>query len=344
MIIGLLIILALVLILPFCVKIVEDNLEIFLFIMGLLSTIVAHTLNWTLVLDILKNRFIYMIALAVLVVGLLFRYLKGYLQRGVGVLFAKIHERLFIFLLIVVLGFASSVITAVMSAVALVEIVQAMPITRSKKVKLDIVACFSIGLGAVMTPIGEPLATVVTSRLGQGFWFLSDLLDIYIVTGILLLGIFGAFYIGRTKAAKAAAGADPTVADDDESIKEIIIRAVKILLFVIALELLGAGFAPIIDTYITKLDGQILFWVNMISAVLDNATLASAEISTAMSLAQVKAILMGLLISGGMLIPGNIPNIVSAHRLKIPSREWAKLGVPLGLVMMVICFVALFVI
>ena len=58
--------------------------------------------------------------------------------------------------------------------------------------------------------------------------------------------------------------------------------------------------------------------------------LAAAEISIKMSELQVEAVLMGLLISGGMMIPGNIPNIISAGKLKIKSSEWIKLGVPLG--------------
>jgi predicted cation transporter len=45
--------------------------------------------------------------------------------------------------------------------------------------------------------------------------------------------------------------------------------------------------------------------------------------------------LLGLLISGGMLIPGNIPNIIAAHALHIKSTEWARLGVPLGLIIMI---------
>jgi len=81
----------------------------------------------------------------------------------------------------------------------------------------------------------------------------------------------------------------------------------------------------------------------MISAVVDNATLAAAEISPRMTALQLKSILMGLLIAGGMLIPGNIPNIIAANKLRIRSREWAALGVPLGLVVMVIYFVVLFV-
>ena len=122
------------------------------------------------------------------------------------------------------------------------------------------------------------------------------------------------------------------------------LRAGKIFLFIMALELLGKGFEPVINTYIIHLDGRILYWINMISAVLDNATLAAAEISPAMSGLQIEAILMGLLVSGGMLIPGNIPNIISAGKLNITSSEWARLGVPLGLAMLVIYYVILFVI
>ena len=73
----------------------------------------------------------------------------------------------------------------------------------------------------------------------------------------------------------------------------------------------------------------------MISANLDNATLAAAEISPAMDSQTIKAILLGLLVSGGMLIPGNIPNIIAAGKMNITSKEWARLGVPIGLISIV---------
>ncbi|OEC91932.1 hypothetical protein A9239_17600 [Methanosarcina sp. A14] len=62
-----------------------------------------------------------------------------------------------------------------------------------------------------------------------------------------------------------------------------------------------------------------------------------------MSEIQIKCILMGLLVAGGMLIPGNIPNIISAGKLGITSKEWARLGIPMGLVTMAIFFVVIFV-
>ena len=43
-----------------------------------------------------------------------------------------------------------------------------------------------------------------------------------------------------------------------------------------------------------------------------------------------------------MLIPGNIPNIVAAGRLRITMSEWARVGVPLGLILMGVFFVIIF--
>ena len=45
---------------------------------------------------------------------------------------------------------------------------------------------------------------------------------------------------------------------------------------------------------------------------------------------------MGLLIAGGMLIPGNIPNIIAAGKIDISSSEWAKTGIPLGMALMLV--------
>ena len=56
---------------------------------------------------------------------------------------------------------------------------------------------------------------------------------------------------------------------------------------------------------------------------------------------QLKPFCSDLLISGGMLIPGNIPNIIAAGKLNIKSSEWARFGVPIGLIAMVIYFVVI---
>lgn len=357
MIIGLLVVLLLVLVLPFLFKQVEHNLEVFLFVMGLAAAIISGELTGELAIKALEEPI--MISSAVLIAGILFKVLQKRVQSGIRAVLQVIPVQAFMLGVVVVLGLVSSVITAIIASLVLVEIVNALPVSRKTKVNLDIIACFSIGMGAALTPIGEPLSTIAISKLNQDFGYLLRLLGLYIVPGILGLGVFAAVFLrGAAKELalqrEAAAAAEPEIegriiggevlADDvihegEETYKGVIIRALKVYLFVMALVFLGEGFRPFIDMFVIGLDNRLLYWINTVSAVLDNATLTAAEISTKMSDMQVRSILLGLLISGGILIPGNIPNIVSASKLKIGSREWAALGVPLGLVLLIVYFV-----
>ncbi len=152
------------------------------------------------------------------------------------------------------------------------------------------------------------------------------------IPAVVALGIAGIFLVVE---APADTGESLAAEEEKEKLTEVFTRAAKVYVFVMALIFLGAGFKPVIDTYMLKLPPQSLFWVNTVSAILDNATLAAAEIGPALSTAQIKSALLSLLISGGMLIPGNIPNIIAAHALHIKGSEWANFGCPLGLLMMI---------
>jgi len=348
MIIGLLVILGLILVLPFAVRKIEENLEYFLFVMGLSAIIVSGILDLEFLEHTLTNYLIYTITGAVLIAGLLFNFFVHRLRSAVNWMVDKMHLRVFVFLLIVVIGLASSVITAIVASLLLVEIIEALPLTRDKKIKITIISCFSIGVGAVLTPVGEPLSTVVISTLREDFFYLIRTLGVDIIPTIFILGLLGAYVSGKGDAAadesgNADDGQNSVVNTAESSLKEVFVRAGKIFVFVIALEFLGAGFRPLIDTYVVSLDSRILYFINMLSAVLDNATMAAAEISQSMSEFQIKSLLISLLISGGMLIPGNIPNIISAGKLNIKSKEWAKYGLPLGLVILTVNFIILFV-
>lgn len=343
---GLIIVLLLVLAVPFVSKTVEENLEPFLFVMGLAASIISGVLSVDLAVKALKEPI--MISSAVFIAGALFYLLHDQFQIFINKVLGRIPVALFVFLVVVILGLLSSVITAIISSIILVEIIYLLPLARKDKIVVCIIACFSIGLGATLTPIGEPLATIAISKLGKSFFYLIDLLGKYIIPGVIAFGILGAGYVAYKQKSLSD---DQTLMPNPDEIQEeieaenwkgIILRALKIYLFVMALVLLGEGFQPLIDKYVLGLSPQLLYWVNMVSAVLDNATLTAAEISRQMTGTQVDAILMGLLISGGMLIPGNIPNIVSASKLKISSREWATWGVPLGIIAMLTYFIIIF--
>lgn len=328
-----------VLLLPFLVKKIEEELELFLFFMGCLAVTITTQWNAHLIKEAFSEPI--KITLAVFCAGLLFRILQKPLAEHIDNMVGKLGLRFFIALVIVVLGFLSSVITAIIASLVLVEIVHCLKLKRSAKIRIVVLACFSIGLGAALTPIGEPLSTIFIAKLrGEpyqaGFFFILKEYGYYIASGIIVFGLLGIFLVSPGRHADIAC-----LKEERESIKDILMRTAKIYLFVMALIFLGRGFKPIIEEYISRISYQGLYWMNMISAIVDNATLTAAEIGPTLQPHQIKAALLGLLISGGMLIPGNIPNIIAAGKLKIKSSEWAKYGIPLGLIIMFACFLLL---
>ena len=350
-----------VLVLPFKVKKVEENLEVFLFICGIaaltissFATLEGETFGWTpaIVVEALTAPVMITtvagipvgIVQIVLIVGLIIYFAHSQIQKGIQTLVNKVPLHILVFCLICGLGLISSIISAILAAIILVEIVCALPLGRQEKIGVTVISCFSIGLGAVLTPLGEPLSTITISKLSgdpyyAGFWFLFELLAIYVIPGVLAMGVLGVVFLKRQGI--PSEGLECILVR--ESIRDIVIRAGKVYLFIMALVFLGEGFKPLILEYIVQIPAEALYWVNTISAVLDNATLAAAEIEPSLSESQIKSALMALLIAGGMLIPGNIPNIIAAGKMGITSKEWARYGLPLGFVLMVIFFMILFV-
>lgn len=319
---------------PFLNRNIEGNLELFLFLMGAVSATVSSAWSRELIYEGLSAPI--SITLAVLGAGLLFHYMRNTIERGMRRVLITVPLPAIVCAGIIILGLLSSVISAIIAALLLVEFITVLPLHRHAEVRLTIVACFAIGLGAALTPLGEPLATIVASKLSGApyhatFYYLFKLLGLYIVPAVIVIGVGGILLVRQiADDTEESLSAEP----HEEKLSEVFVRSFKVYVFVMALIFLGAGFKPLIDVYLTKISSQALYWVNMVSAVLDNATLAAAEIGPSLNESQIKSALLGLLISGGMLIPGNIPNIIAAHALHIKSTEWARLGVPLGLVIM----------
>ena len=186
MYVGLLIILILILVLPLAVKKVEDKIEAFLFIMGFLALIISKSFSIHFILEVLENHFLYMITGAVLIGGFLFRYANKYIQKVIEYILSHVPLRLFIFVMIILIGLISSVITAIIAALFLVEIIEMLPISKNHKIKITIISCFSIGLGSILTPIGEPLSTIIASKLNLSFWYMLTHLGIYIIPALLI--------------------------------------------------------------------------------------------------------------------------------------------------------------
>src|SRR3989338_3651284 len=197
---GLFVILLLVLILPFSFKKVEHNLEAFLFIMGIAATLISKQMSWHLGLEAITDPI--PITLAVLVFGIVFKWSRRFLDTFITKALNAVSLSIFVFLLIFILGSLASVITAIIASLVLVEIISMLQLDKKHETRIVIIACFSIGLGAVLTPIGEPLSTIATAKLAgppyhAGFFFLAKIFWPWVISGVLLLGLLAAGYVGR---------------------------------------------------------------------------------------------------------------------------------------------------
>ncbi len=330
---------------PFIFRLVNDYIEYFFLVMGVAALTISGGWSVDVLLEALKAPVTIGSApigifQVVLLFGLLIHYFDHRLYGLVTRVYRKLRPGLFLFLTILLLGLLSSVLSVIATSVILAELLIILPFSRQDKVKIAVISCFAIGLGAGLTPIGEPLSTILVYKLSgppynAGFFFPLTTLGLYILPGIILIAIAGSL-LPRCGIALSEAQSNAS-----ESVKTVVIRSFKVYIFIFALILLGAGLGPLFTLFLGMVPAWALYWINLLSSFLDNATLTAIEISPGLQLSQIIGAVIALLISGGMLIPGNIPNIVAAGRLKITMKEWALIGVPVGLVMMAIYFVVL---
>lgn len=321
------ILLCMILLLPLLSSRVERQLEVFLFCCSLLAIIGTNQFS----LPLLRHAFFAPLSItaAVFIASLLFTFYEAPIRAFITAGYQSLPKRLFLALTPLLLGLLSSVITAIIAALLLVTITTTIRLRRTDQIRFVIINCFAIGVGAALTPIGEPLSTIVTNQLQASPFFLFQLLAPIILP---LLATFSAMTFFIITPQNDIKKTETPLAN--ETFGAIMMRTVKIYLFVFALTLLGKSFQPFIEHYIIPLELVSVYWLNMLSAILDNATLAAAEMSPSLSGEAIRTILIGLLLSGGMLIPGNIPNIIAAKQLNITSAEWAKFGLPFGLLFM----------
>jgi predicted cation transporter len=300
---------------------------------GLVTACIMGQLNTTLVWAALSEPLLF--TLAVLAFGATFRLLRDYLDQLFSRVIQILDPRIVCFCLLIVLGFLAGFITPVVSALVFVEAISLLRCDRWVESAATVFACFAIGFGAGLTPLGMPGIAVVLRSLHAGFWYLAHLLGPFIVAGVILAALPTLFL-------PFASNRPVEVAEEKDSWSLVLlIRPGKVYIFIAGLIALSDGLRPLVDAYIHRLPNGLLFWMNTISAVVNNSTLAAVEIGPSLSMNQQRAAFLGLLISGGALVTGNIPNIVAASRLGITSREWAAIGLGTGALFLLLCFAVL---
>ena len=318
---------------PVFIKAIERNVELFFLLIGVLTACVMGRFDATLVRAALSEPLSF--TAAVLVFGATFRLLRDYLDQLLRRIIRLLDPRILCFCLAIILGFLAAIITPVVSALVFVEAISLLRCDRRTEVLAAVFACFAIGFGAGLTPLGMPGIAVVLRSLHADFWYLARLLGPFVVVGVILAAVPLLFL--------PFSSSEPL---DTPAVKDswgivLLIRPGKVYVFIAGLVALSDGLRPVVNAYIHRLPDGLLFWMNTLSAVVNNSTLAAVEISPSLSMNQQRAALLGLLISGGALVTGNIPNIVAASRLGITSREWAKIGLGTGALLLILCFAVL---
>ena len=255
--------------LPFSVKKVEHNLEAFLFLMGIAAASISGMMNRDLIGKALVDPI--NITLAVLIAGYC---VNGHRVRWKDHFILEQSSDTADFPCINRHSFRTSLQYHYGNycGYCASDYRECTAVRPKSEIRFTILCCFAIGLGAVLTPIGEPLSTITVSKLNEDFFYLLNLIGWEVIIGVVTFALISIFFV---KPRESSDGLDS--GQTAESYKEIIIRSAKIYLFVMGLTFLGHGFEPLIEKYILGLDPMLLYWINMISAILDNATLAAPE-------------------------------------------------------------------
>ena len=321
---------------PVLSHLVEEQIELFFLAIGLVAMTLAGAWRW----EVARHAIVepVWITLAVVVAGVAFDQMRGLMNRAMARVRARVARPLLCAGAVFLTAVLSSVITAVVAALVLVEIVGLLRLDTRARLRVTVAGCFAIGLGASLTPLGEPLSTLAADALGLGFTGLFSLLAPFVLPGMLACSIVAGLFASNEE----GAGAAPAVvlAHLGESLFYSCLRGLRVYVFVAALVLVSHAFADLALRYVPLLSREQLFWANTVSAVMDNATLVALEIH-AMDPARAREAIIALLVAGGMLIPGNIPNIVAAAALRIGAASWAKIGIPMGFVLLGIYFALL---
>ncbi len=317
---------------PLAAAPLERNIEFYFLGVGILAIAISREIGWALAWDALRTPV--PIAVTVAVAATVFAAARKKLDLIFERLEKNVRRSVLTGLTVFLISLVSSLITAIVAALVMVEAVGLLRLTKRARTWVVVSGCLAIGLGSSLSPLGEPLATLAARAMGLPFSGLFRLLGAYVLPGMGVCALIAGFCARGQFSPRIAA------VHVRESVGDALLQALKVYAFIAGLVLISEAFAPLAVKYTSQLNPAALYWVNTLSAVVDNATLVALEVHR-MDAARARDAIISLLVAGGLLIPGNIPNIICAGQLGIGSGEWAKVGLPLGLAMMVAYFALL---
>jgi predicted cation transporter len=167
---------------PLVLTPIEHNFEAYCFVLGLIAVTVSH--DWSGALVFHAGTEPLMITAAVVVASLIFRRIRTPLDQAFSGLREVVSRAPLTAAAIAGIAMLSSIVTAIGAALLLAEVVRLLRFDSAKRTTVTVLGCFAIGMGAALTPIGEPLATLVVSGLNLGFGDLFHLLAPFVLPGV----------------------------------------------------------------------------------------------------------------------------------------------------------------
>ncbi len=168
---------------PVVSRAIEEHIEVFFLAIGLLAMTLAGAWRW----DVASRTAALPvgITLTVIVADVIFGRARGLLDRALGWMQARVAHSLLCGGAVFVIALLSAMLTAVVAALMLAEVVELMRLRPRSRVRVTVAGCFAIGLGSSLAPLGGPLSTLAASGLGMGFGGLFAMLAPYVLPGML---------------------------------------------------------------------------------------------------------------------------------------------------------------
>jgi len=151
------------LVMPLTLRWVEGHLELFLLAVGGVAVTISNGWSGELVRDTLSSP-VY-VSFIVVVVSIIFNNYSRYIFRVLFAFFRAFEPRYSFALLILILGMSSSLLSVTVSALLLAEVLKVVSLERKTMIQITVFACYAIALGAVLTPLAEPMGLVISNAL-----------------------------------------------------------------------------------------------------------------------------------------------------------------------------------
>lgn len=227
---------------PLFIKRIERNIEAFLLFMGSCAIVISGSWHIGLVEDAVRQPLVVGIVLAGLVAGMIAHHRRMHLSHAISSLLSDpIAVKVMALEVVVVSGLSAIIVTPALPFFMLVEAVNHLPLVRRNRAAISLLGGMSILFGALLAPV-DGLGSTIASAKMQGALPSADIVslglqNLYLMAGILVLGLVGLLLVGEEVRIKVVQPMEKSVAT-----RSMAIWSARVCMFAGALLLIGVAY------------------------------------------------------------------------------------------------------